>query len=75
VFQNANELKDHQQERVACSKGPPILKEGIDDGQWEEIERVLSSKKGQKQVNDITRWFAVWQILFPGVAEPSNPCR
>jgi hypothetical protein len=75
LFQNRNGLKEHNQAPVACSNGLPSLKEGIDDGQWEEIEIVLKSKKGEKHINDVSRWYSIWGILFPGVKEPSNPCR
>jgi hypothetical protein len=37
------------------------MKEGIDNVQWEEIELVLKSKRGQKHMNDVSRWFAVWR--------------
>lgn len=78
MFKTQQELKDHQQERNACLKGSSDLPEeieSIDDVQWEKIEVVLGSKKGQKPINDTRKWFAVWRILFPDEPEPSNPCR
>jgi hypothetical protein len=61
---------------------PPELKEGIDNQQWEMIERILRIRKAktetgktQLQEDDIAKWFAIWRILFPHIPEPSNPCR
>jgi hypothetical protein len=58
---------------VACNptKGPPSLKDGIDEGQWARIE-LLFHKNGRKNVDDIARWYEIWRILFPGVQEPST---
>jgi len=75
LFQNNTILDEHYQALVACNppKGALNLKEGIDDSQWAKIGVVLS-KKGQKRIDDIARWYEIWQILFPGSKKPSNPC-
>jgi hypothetical protein len=69
-------LDKHYQARLAGSpsNGAAYLKEEIDDEKWEEIENVLSMK-GKKNINDRSRWYEIWRILFPGLREPSNPCR
>jgi hypothetical protein len=69
-------LDEHYRARLACSpsKGAAHLKDEIDDEKWKEIENVLS-RKGKKNINDISRWYEIWRILFPGLKEPSNPCR
>jgi hypothetical protein len=74
LFPDRNKLHDHRREREGCPIGEVDLKEGIDDPQWDGIKVVLSAQ-GQRRVNDISRWYAIWKILFPGVEEPSNPCK
>ncbi|PMD31496.1 hypothetical protein L207DRAFT_189309 [Hyaloscypha variabilis F] len=72
IFQSHAELTDHCQETFACLKGSLDLKEGINGGQWDAIEDVLS-RQGHKKVDDFSRWYAIWRILFPGLKQPSNP--
>ena len=54
-------------------------KEGIDDEQWANIEDLLKVKRGlrapEKMQHDIDKWFGIWELLFPNVPPPSNPCR
>jgi hypothetical protein len=59
---------------AGCDIGFSSLKEGIDDDQWEKIDNVLC-KKGQKHISDFDRWYTIWDILFPDVKAPSNPCK
>ncbi|KIN03488.1 hypothetical protein OIDMADRAFT_26180 [Oidiodendron maius Zn] len=73
MFQNQKDVENHNRETIECLKGPSGLKESIDFGQWDEIELVLKSKRNQKHINDVSRWYAIWDILFPGVKQPSNP--
>ncbi len=74
LFSDRNKLHDHRRELDGCIIGEDDLKEGIGDPQWDEIKVVLSAQ-GRRRINDVSRWYAIWKILFPGVEEPSNPCK
>jgi hypothetical protein len=50
-----------------CQAKSPSLKEGIDDGQWEKMYHL-------KEKKDYEKWFEIWEILYPGVDPPLNPC-
>jgi hypothetical protein len=69
-------LRDHCRATVGCelANKPARQEDGIDDRQMEEIELILS-KKVHKNICDISRWNMIWEVLFPGVEKPSNPCR
>ena len=74
IFQDQTELKVHCRIPEGCHMGLPSLKEGIDNEQWEKIDDVLG-KIGQKHISDFDRWYTIWDILFPGIAPRSNPCK
>jgi hypothetical protein len=73
LFGTIDELKAHRQRLESCQIGCSELKEGIDESQWQKIERVLRAKtdKGKSAVD---KWYDIWEILFPKVQRPSNPC-
>ena len=74
LFPDRNKLHDHRREPEGCLIGEVNLKEGIDDPQWDKIKVVLSAQ-GRRRINDVSRWYAIWKILSPGVEEPSNLCK
>ena len=43
----------------------------VDTSQWQSICRLVISER----CYDISIWFAIWQILFPGVRAPEHPCK
>jgi hypothetical protein len=71
-FEDINKLNDHSQAPVACepSRISPHANEGIQEDQWDEINRVFRSHKGKKDVDDESRWCELWRIIFPGMDEP-----
>jgi hypothetical protein len=62
-----------------CSPRSPSLKEGIDDDQQEEIDEIFKNRRGisssEKVRLQVEKWFDAWRFLFPGVKEPSHPCK
>lgn len=45
--------------------------DGVDTSQWQSICRLVINER----CYDVSIWFAIWHILFPGVRAPENPCR
>jgi hypothetical protein len=76
TFKNSKMLDEHYRAQLGCSpsKRAADLKDEIGDEKWNQIENVLSMK-GKKNISDKSRWYEIWRILFPGLREPSNPCR
>ncbi len=79
IFQDRDELKDHRQAESPCNIQPDVIKEGIDDSQWAKIEPLFNVRRklspSQKEQNDYDKWFEIWDILFPNVSRPLNPCK
>jgi hypothetical protein len=73
LFSDDAKLAKHYSARPGCEPAdrPPSMNDAIDDCQWARIE-ALFRRRGQKGVDDISRWYEVWRILFPGVKEPST---
>ncbi|PMD33108.1 hypothetical protein L207DRAFT_175446 [Hyaloscypha variabilis F] len=73
LFSDNAKLSEHYSARTGCEPAdrPPSMNDVINDYQWERIE-ALFRRRGQRGVDDISRWYEIWQILFPGVKEPSN---
>lgn len=57
-----------------CNKGDPSLKEGINDGEWEEIEQLVKARAHPGR-QDYDKWYDIWTILFRDIPPPSNPCK
>jgi hypothetical protein len=45
--------------------------EGIQEDQWEQINRVFSYNR-KKRIDDDARWYEMWRIIFPDVAIPTS---
>lgn len=78
-FKDLSELTSHRQ-AGSCPRNPDELKEGIDDSQMEKIEDLLKVKKrgmsdSDKRQHDIDIWFAIWEVLLPGLDRPAHPCK
>ncbi|KAH8769771.1 hypothetical protein BGZ57DRAFT_954771 [Hyaloscypha finlandica] len=77
IFEDVTQLTNHRRSEPPCAQNGIKLKEGIDDGQWEVIERLLSRKRGASQSenekHDIKKWFGIWTILFPNIYPPKHP--
>jgi hypothetical protein len=73
LFSDDAKLAKHYSARPGCEPAdrPPSMNDAIDDCQWARIE-ALFRRRGQKGVDDISRWYEIWRILFPGVKEPST---
>ncbi|PMD28907.1 hypothetical protein L207DRAFT_446321 [Hyaloscypha variabilis F] len=63
LFPDSKKLNDNRREPEGCLIGEVDLKEGIDDPQWDEIE-VLLSAQGRRRINNVSRWYAIWNIFF-----------
>jgi hypothetical protein len=63
----------HTQETVSSDLSRIVshANEGIQEDQWEQINRVFS-QKGKKRVDDDARWYEIWHIIFPGVDVPTS---
>ena len=76
VCADMHELVHHRSE--PCSENPPSPQEGIDDIQWERICVTLKAKKGltgiYKLESERSKWFEMWDILFPTLSRPTHPC-
>ena len=81
IFQSRDELHTHRR-AGSCEQNCDLLKEGIDDSQFEKIENLLRARGGMRTNSlakrmqlDYDNWFAIWRILFPYVDEPPDPCK
>lgn len=79
IFKDHDKLKVHRQAEPSCRKQPDISKGGIDDSQWEKIEPLFRVRRtlspSQKKRDDYDKWFEIWNILFPDVPQPPDPCK
>lgn len=70
---------DHCNSQRLCIEQPRQVKEGIDDTEWKAIVNHVKAKRGlkgtDKERHEIERWYDIWDLLFPGVQAPSNPCK
>lgn len=62
------------------SMGPQLcLEDGISSTKWVEIAKLLKEKGGLKDANkerdEIDKWYKIWNIMSPGIPQPSTPCR
>lgn len=67
------ELESHRQLEAPCKRGDPSLKEGISEAQWASLEKRSNPKKSAA-VSRIDKYWAIWDIIFPGVRRPQTPC-
>jgi hypothetical protein len=67
-------LEEHRQLPTPCERKPAILKEGISDAQWANLEKKKSAKK-KKATSRIEKYWEIWDTLFPGDARPKTPCK
>ncbi|KAH9215175.1 hypothetical protein DL95DRAFT_461436 [Leptodontidium sp. 2 PMI_412] len=79
-FEKEKELLKHMKALNPCvdSMGPQLcLEDGISSTQWVEIAKLLKEKGGLKDANkerdEIDRWNKIWNILSPGISQPSTP--
>ena len=50
------------------------MKEGISDAQWARLDKKKSAKKDQA-IHRVEKYWEIWDVLFPQVPRPSNPCK
>ncbi|KAI4603214.1 hypothetical protein KJ359_006007 [Pestalotiopsis sp. 9143b] len=67
VFDNAERYETHVHSRVACFRTAGSQLEGID-----KVQSRALSKKSKRNLGEEDQWFAMWDILFPGVARPAS---
>jgi hypothetical protein len=59
---------DYHIEDIDCISQPEMVDEGIDEAQ------AITLRKWARQWLTIEQqWFIIWNIVFPGVPEPSSP--
>ena len=57
-------------------------KDSIDDKSSAQIRAILKIKRVRKGAsddrkgtkNDWEKWYEIWEVLFPGMQRPENPC-
>ena len=79
-FNDHDGLNEHRLAE-SCPQNSDERKEGLDDKQMEKIKELepMPKKRGissRERLNlAVEKWFAIWDILFPGVDKPANPCK
>lgn len=70
---------DHCSNQIVCTEQPQLVREGISDTDWKDITTLVKAQRGlksfDKEEHEIDRWFKIWDVLFPGIQRPSNPCK
>ena len=70
---------EHCSGRELCIEKLSSDKDGFNDRLWREIVSLVKARRGlsagERERHEIERWYDIWRVLFPGVSEPSNPCR
>ncbi|KAH7034798.1 uncharacterized protein B0I36DRAFT_346687 [Microdochium trichocladiopsis] len=66
------DLAAHRQQPEGCAVGDPRQKEGISDEQWAKLK--WNSGKKPSKSNNVEKWWANWDVLFPGRERPNHPC-
>jgi hypothetical protein len=80
IFDTAVDLISHQEDN-SCLRESPDKQEGLNDGQIEEIRRILKKPKSptENTLSDEEKWYEIWKIRFPkehypDLDPPSDPC-
>jgi hypothetical protein len=66
-------LAEHLQLPTPCELKPAILKEGISDAQWANLEKKKSVQK-RKATSRVEKYWEIWDTLFPEEPRPTTPC-
>jgi len=68
----AFKLRDeHLRQQEPCTQGDPSDQDGITEAQWSALaKKGTGVRAGQR----LAKYTEIWNILFPGVNPPRNPC-
>ena len=69
------DLISHQEDN-SCPRESPDKQEGLNDGQLEDIRRILKKPRSptENTKSDEEKWYEIWKIRFPNLDPPSDPC-
>ncbi|KAH9908966.1 hypothetical protein F4778DRAFT_714758 [Xylariomycetidae sp. FL2044] len=65
VFEDGDGYQRHFLRDMVCSRGPDSQLEGIN-----RIQNLALTKKSDRNQGEEDQWFAIWDIIFPGVTRP-----
>jgi hypothetical protein len=72
--QGMQDLEIHQTQKEPCTRGSG---DQALPGIRAELLAVLdrSRNKRKQKMTDIERWFEIWDVIFPNIERPPNPCK
>ncbi|PKS10086.1 hypothetical protein jhhlp_003383 [Lomentospora prolificans] len=67
-FVTEQQLVEHLQAEESCTRQPPTDNPGLSAQQFTELRN-----RRQRGATLTDQWFAIWDIVFPGVTRPQSP--